>query len=1369
TTSTDPLDADTNDNGYTDLEDHLALIAPTGDYDADGITNDVDPYPVSAANTSSVNNISWYGNALGDEDSDSIPNWNDSEPYPPANDADGDGIENSLDPYPYDNTNYSSTNNTYWYGAVLQDNDGDLLLNWQDPVPDDPDQDGDGLYLSQETALGTSDTDVDSDDDGLTDYEEAVVYQSSGVSPTNAHTLSAQYTDWYMVDTTDSDGGGIPNRIEQFYGMNPSDAWDDLEGDLDGDGVNNYSAYSSGLNLGAQFASRYDRDEDGMTDVWEVTHGFNVDDPTDACDDADGDYVFNVEEYGHNLDPHNADTDNNGGNGDDFVAAFQVTSASLNLSATDVGADGREYNDDWDSDSHANRAEVLAGSDPRDADSLPVSSGAPSGSAPTVAFPANGSGSNGGGNPGSSASIDPLAAGDVKGFTLNSTQLPTPGSQNETWEVAGGVVFHEKVLQRDSQNNVTTSESWTERFSDPNGPSDYWNFIRFSEPYQSDYLSPIPSGMWVENVELAGLGSYSMYGRISESYTYEEIIAGQSEEREYFRLFTGAPVPQNVLSTWKVHTTVNHRGYLEYRLLVEGGAQFPITKRFRIQRTVFDAYMPFQYIVDRDFIGDIVELHVAEDSENSGSIVLELGSEDYALDHRYNVGYELVPFDNGEDAPFTLSSNDGAGPKYRKVGLNGVPMADEKPQVQDESGENPEETYIDAYNRQLRHSVSDVYASVESSLLPLTVRRDVSPEAWTERSGLRPLERPDRAFGMGWTSNLTPHIRIENGTRAVVTDEQGSTSVFVRTPPYWEDDPVLGPQYVATPWIHTRQEKQHGKTQFDTLEEEVVNSVRTFKLTKKFGTTCFYGGVVFAQQFPRDRVLGSNQRETYQYARLMEVKDRLGNRLQYTYPQGGGGSTLATLIPNVISDPDRPAMKLWIEQDDGLVTKVKGPAGELITYAYGSEGQGALLAPVLESVTRGGNTVGYDYDLGVEEDPTPDPEYPAQTPATLHLEVSRIIDERNNDYEFEYALNHAQTFVQQSGGNLLTRVQTGLPRLLTKVTLPDNSFTTFGGTRTVGLTMAGVPVANASVQTIVSRGTGTYTYLFTTPDVFVPLLPDPGEEDNASRTLTMTFKNFSLTSSAGTESYVLKPEAGMALASATDVSGNTTEFFYADVWEGTDGQSGYFDDPTSQRNALLGVKTFTYDASTRVLKSVTDERGTETEYTIQPVTGLRTQERVIDAQSNTLRVTDFEYNDLNFAGFLTKRTIVSNTSALGDMVTEYVADDNGRVLDEIVQAGNNLELITSYTYTGNGSKKTVQDAKGYVTTFEYEPGTQRLKKVIHPDATFKELSYDAHGNVLWERDESGLKTFHEYDVLNRRLKTTVDLNGNGVANARYSG
>ncbi|MEZ0277233.1 MAG: sugar-binding protein, partial [Roseimicrobium sp.] len=662
----------------------------------------------------------------------------------------------------------------------------------------------------------------------------------------------------------------------------------------------------------------------------------------------------------------------------------------------------------------------------------------------------------------------------------------------------------------------------------------------------------------------------------------------------------------------------------ELRLHVPGDASNAITKKYRVLRIISHDYAPLgQNIVGWSLVGDVQELYLAVGQEHSTqTLTLEPGSSDlgYAPDRSVS----LSPWEV-RDTTYTLNATDGAGPRYRKVGLNGVPMPDDKPQVQDESGENPEETYVDAYSRQLRHSVSDVYASTESSMIPLTVRRDVSPESYSDRSGLRPSERPDRAFGMGWSSNLTPHIRFEEGqTRAVVTDEQGSTSAFVRVPPYWIDDPVLGPQYVHTPCIHTRQEKQHGKTRFDTLEEEVVGSARIFKLKKKFGTTCVFSDVVFAQSIPKDRLTGSDTQNIYQYARLTEVQDRLGNRLVYTYPVDGNSNALNTLIPNVISDPERPAVRMYIEQDDGRITKVNGPSGESITYAYGVEGAGVLAAPVLAGVTRGGNTVEYGYEVASETDPTPDLEAPGPVPVMQHLEVNRITDERDQNYTFEYAFNHTQTFVQNSGGQDWTRTQTGLPRLLTKVTLPNGAITNYGGTRTVGINLSGALLANNSVQTTVNGPAGSYTYLFTSPDIFQPL-PDPGEEEDPSRSLTLTFKNFSLTSAAGTETYVLNPEAGMALASATDVSGNTTEFFYADEWEGTDGQSGFFDDPTSQRNALLGVKTFTYEAGTRVLKSVTDERGTRTEYTIQPLTGLRTQERVIDAGNNTLRVTDFEY------------------------------------------------------------------------------------------------------------------------------------------------
>ncbi|RBP38484.1 YD repeat-containing protein, partial [Roseimicrobium gellanilyticum] len=1367
TTGTDPLDTDTDDNGHTDFEDHLASVDPSGDYDNDALLNENDPFPNDYSNYSSVNNIPWYGNVVADDDHDSIPNWNDPEPYPPANDVDSDGIENSLDPFPGDYTNYSSINNTAWYGAALQDNDGDLLLNWQDPMPDDWDQDGDGLLLSEETALGTSDTDVDSDDDGLTDYEEAVVYQNMGVSPTNAHSLSGQYTDWYMVDMTDSDYGGIPDRIEQHYGLNPSDEWDDIHGDLDGDGVSNVSAYQQGWYLGAQYQARYDRDNDGMTDVWELTWGLNIEDPTDAYDDPDGDYVFNVEEYVRNTHPTVADSDSNPANGDDFQFAFSITSASLGLNQTDLGNDGRAYNDDWDADGHDNRTEVLAGSDPRDADSLPVSAGVPSGTPPTVGWSGNQSGANNGGSSAQTPSVMPLLPGIVKEFDFTEYLPPLSQYHDDLrWQARGGLVYH-YVNRTRYEGEITEEEAWSSLRSAPDG----YGFFGLTWETAQD-VSPtrpvLPMGDWVVLsdgvLEQPDLWDHFNYGLESEYYTWWDSSTSSSVEYSML-LGSNGQTPSNVVANWENYSRTSIEQQQVLRLHVAGGANKPITKKFRVARTVFDLYAPpEERVTSISWVGGIQTMTLAMGQESSSqTILLESSGSDLAYGPQRAVRYVPIPVHN---SPFTLAATDGAGPRYRKVGLNGTPIPDDKPQVQDESGEIPEETYVDAYSRLLRHSVSDVYVSVESSLMPFAVRRDLTPESYSARSGLRPLERPDRPFGMGWTSNLTPHIRFEDsGTRAVVTDEQGSTVVFVRMLP------AMGLESLPRPWIHSRQEKQHGETRFDTLEEVVIGGTTYLQYKKKFGTACMFETSTFSQSFPHDRLTGSDGLNRLDYARLLWVQDRLGNRLVYTYPVSEDDPPRAfkTLIPRTIHDPERPALRMDIIQNDGRITTVRGPSGEFINYNYTLLGEGVNAIPVLQSVTRGGNTVGYGYQVAYETDPTPDPEAPGPVNVTTHLELNRITDERGKNYNFEYILNHSQKFVQWSVGDLITRIQTGLPRLLTSVTMPGGTVVNFSGTRQVGINVEGELIESA-VQTTVSGPAGNYTYTFTEPDIFIPLLPDPGDEMSTSRSLTLTFKKMALSSAAGIETFEFNAEAGMALASATDVSGNTTLFNYEDVWEGPAEQVGYFDDPTSQENALQGVKSFTYDAATRVLKSVTDERGTRTEYTIEPVTGLRLQERVIPSGGGSpLRITDYAYADLDYDGFLTKRTVQSNTTAIGDMVTEYEPDDNGRVCNEIVRVAGGMESITSYTYTGNGSKKTVKDPRGYTTTFEYEADTLRLKKVIHPDSTFKELSYDPHGNVLWERNEEGTKTFHEYDDLNRRTKSTVDLNGNGMAGARVTG
>ncbi|WP_265593646.1 sugar-binding protein, partial [Verrucomicrobium sp. BvORR034] len=692
-----------------------------------------------------------------------------------------------------------------------------------------------------------------------------------------------------------------------------------------------------------------------------------------------------------------------------------------------------------------------------------------------------------------------------------------------------------------------------------------------------------------------------------------------------------------------------------------------------------------------------------------------------------------------------ISASDAAGPSYRKIALHGLPLSDSKPQSKDESGELSEETYVDAFTRQINHVVSDVYSSVDSSLLPIVVRRSAREQAWSLRQGLRPKELPDAPFGPGWSSNLCANIRFEDSFRkAIVTDEQGASVIFYRSIPVLPEDP--NQPHV---WIHSREEKQNARTAFDSLEtiRDAGNAVVGFKYTKKYGAVCTYQITPIYQLHTSDRVDGSFKYVELRYARLTHVGDRWSNQLVYTYPSD------TTLIPNKIHDPARANQLVTITQADGVVTAVRGPSGETVSYSYSLQGTGDDQVRSLTTVQRGGSQVNYQYETVTEAAPAADldPNGPLE-PDHRHFNLTRIEDERGADYDFTYEFNHGNKYYETSGPAFRLRCQLGLPRLVKKVTLPDASVVNFGGTRSIQA-QSDATISSGSVQTVVSGPGGTYTYTFTQPDVFVPLRNDPGKEDDPfSKQLTVFFSRMEIDTPEGDEIYNFDFDHGMALTSATDLSGNTTTFHY-----GTVGANGLgWDDPIQQVNALGKSRYFTYDNDTRVMKSMTDERGTLTSYTIQSGTGLRTKE-TISKGGTTLRVTDFDYGAGGFAGFLAKTTVQSTTATGGDLVTEYTPDANGRVQKEAVTAGGGIELVTSYTYTGNGSKKTVTNPRGHTTTFTYDAQSLRLAGVENPDSTTRTLGYDAHGNLTSEVNERGVTTTHEYDSLNRRKKTTVDM------------
>ena len=285
-----------------------------------------------------------------------------------------------------------------------------------------------------------------------------------------------------------------------------------------------------------------------------------------------------------------------------------------------------------------------------------------------------------------------------------------------------------------------------------------------------------------------------------------------------------------------------------------------------------------------------------------------------------------------------------SGPRYRKIGLNGLPVSDNRPQGESESDYEPEQTYIDALTRDLHHSTTDVYVPVPASDLTLSVRRNSCSTIWSNISGATPAERPDLPFGPAWCSNLTGHVRtslqvvsehsqdsavtliaglsvegMEDAqveqcypNTATVVDEDGSTYKFL----------IIGHQ----PNI-TFQAVPTALNQLPAYTASLTQEEGALVLRKKYGTTVSYSGIISLSgdggglptlsgatepssgsnnnessdnsgrtslNISNNRLFGSRQNTLSDYYRITSVRDRAGNQIDYSYANSG------TLIPDRI-------------------------------------------------------------------------------------------------------------------------------------------------------------------------------------------------------------------------------------------------------------------------------------------------------------------------------------------------------------------------------------------------------------------------------------------------------------------------------------
>jgi RHS repeat-associated protein len=742
-------------------------------------------------------------------------------------------------------------------------------------------------------------------------------------------------------------------------------------------------------------------------------------------------------------------------------------------------------------------------------------------------------------------------------------------------------------------------------------------------------------------------------------------------------------------------------------------------------------------------------------------------------------------------------------------------MPDVAQHQEGESDYKPEKTYVDAFNLDLVYDVTDIYVPFGTEQLALEMRRSLRQETWSTNS--LPMDKQyDKPFGPCWSSSICPSIHASyyhdqrEGYAMLfeVTDHMGQTYAF-------RSNDQAGWAWTNTSLI-TKKYKFPESTQSALSLENVEFSYSTKTggvLRLPNGTKIEYEGVDIytLSEVDPDPDIGDAQEHIY--ARAKKATDRYGSELIYQYDLSDSTTNepASRMIPTNITSS--VGLGISITHSDGLVTSIKDPRGNTITYSYtnytwvytnqaynANEDYSNHTNAMLVSVEReDGGTTQFTYQLSTEKD-TNFNDYSGKyqyRADSQHWTVQSITDANDNSYSFGYTNALRYTLRYWANDDKLYNI--GNPRVLTSITRPDDSLVEFTDTGELGsgvnsnnvtwIKSAKVP-DGGRLNTVRDVNSNIWQYTFSDP---VVCYPDKGTD---SEVKLFEYGKLEISQLNASSNVV-----GREVYYSSRIKGEEMNDPYLDLhlmaamtninWSGQTNYFGYdYDDnaasnecakPFFETNALEDVKYFGYTNQFGwQIASITNELGQITIFEFDAY-GNRTNETKYASTSSATPISEtwFVYDNPTNHSFMTEKIIrrhSTDPSWARDMVTVYAPHKYGKIAKEKVLYWDgiyvDLYLETEYDYDENNNLIYVKDPIGNVTTNGYDK-LNRLTEIAFFEGTSalkctKRFWYDKRSNKVWEKDEEGNMTHFSYDEFNNLVRT-VRVMGWGYPNSTFDG